>query len=164
MLRIISSACAVAACGLLAWAASSALHPAADEPRPTATEGGGTPGSGPHEHGLVIEDAEQDLGRRPVGEYPVTVRVTNLSDRPGEIVGYPGSCGGSCCFFVREPGRRTVPPGESIEIVGELDIRRPGPFEFEGNLFLNDNGRLRIVPIRLSGVGLSGEKPNAPPP
>ncbi len=155
MYRALAIVCAVAASVFLAWAGYSALRPSAHESDEAIAN---------DERSLVVEEPERDLGKRMVGEHLLTIRVTNLSDGPAEVVGYPGSCGGSCCFFVRESRRRTVPPGESIEIVGELDIRRPGPFEFEGNLFLNDNGLLRSVRLKLRGIGVPAEKPNAPPP
>ena len=159
MFRILSVACAVAACGLLGWAGYTALHPPAD--LPVATDG-----AGPSEEpaGLVVDGAEQDVGERPVGEHPVTFRVTNRSGRPGEVVGYPGACGRGCCLFVRDADRRAVPPGETIEVVGELDVRRPGPFEFEGELYLDDGGQLRTVRVRITGVGVGPKgKPDAPP-
>jgi hypothetical protein len=113
---------------------------------------------------LGVENAEQYLGEQPLGEHRVNFRVINRSDQPGEVIGYPGRCGMSCCYFVREPLRRPIAPGEVIEVAGELGIRLTGPFVFEGPLYLNDGGQLRTVQLRITGVGVVPEKPHAPPP
>lgn len=112
-----------------------------------------------------MEDAEQELGERTLGEHPVVFRVANHTDRPGEVVGCASGCNALCCLEAEERGRVPVPPGQAAELVSKLNVRRAGPFEFEGKLYLNDGGHLRTVPLRVAGVGVAPkEKPHAPAP
>lgn len=161
MFRTLSVVCAVAAAGLLGWAGYVALYPPAEELTPSLPVG---PPQEPA--GLTVDGAEQDVGERPVGESAVSFRLTNRSGRAAELIGLPAGCGPTCCFAPRQPVRMPVPPGEMVEVAGELDVRQPGPFKFEGALFLNDGGRLRTVRVKLTGVGVEPkrEKPHAPPP
>jgi hypothetical protein len=153
MYRASAIVCAVAACGLLGWAAYSAYTAADDDSSVMGGEGS-----------LVVENAEQDLGELPVGEHVVVFRVINQSGQPAEVVGDPGQCGPGCCFFLREPDRVLVPPGGTVEVAGNLEVRRPEPFKFEGDLFLNDGGRLRTVRLKLTGVGVPARGQHATPP
>ncbi len=147
MFRLSAIVCAIFAAGLAVLAGYSAFHQTA-----------------PTEAGLVIENPEREFGELSIGEHSVRISVTNQSDRPAEIVGYLGGCGSGCCLRANNQERRTVAPGEAVELVGVLDVLTPGPFAYEDKLFLSDNGELRSVRLKLSGVGVSAEKPNAPPP
>jgi hypothetical protein len=164
MYRASMVACVVAAIGLLGRAGYSALRPSVSTSEAAQSNGGSENGLEPYDRGLTVENAEQQLGERHVGEYEVVFRIANRSDQPGEVVGFPGSCGAVCCFSVKGPDRRMIPPGETSVIVGNLDVRRPGPFTFDGKLYLNDGGRLRTVRLKITGVGVAPEKPHAPPP
>lgn len=161
MLRFASLICAFAAAGMLAWAGYSGSRAPSHGNEPVLKEG--DTGVVSHDgSGLVVENAEQELGDQTVGEHPVTVRLTNPSGRLAEIVGYPNRCGAGVCLSFRDQGRIPIPPGGTIEVTGDLTVSRPGPFEFEGELFLRENGLLRPVHLKLTGVGVSGGKPNAP--
>jgi hypothetical protein len=157
MFRLSAMACAISACALVIWAGYTAFSAAG--PGLVGTGTGST-----DEAGLVVDNPEQDLGERPVGEHRVIFRVTNRSDRKAEVFGYPGRCGNKCCYSSRHSERQNVAPGATVEVLGELEVFETGPFEFEGNLFLNDGGQLRAVRFRLTGVGIPGEKPNATTP
>lgn len=155
MLRLLAIVCAVVTCGLLAWAGYTSFHPPAS---PATTGETGEPG-------LIVEDPVREVGELPVGVHHITFRVTNRSDRPGEIVGTSGQCGKGCCLRFPVSDRPTIAPGATIELVGELDIRWPVPLEVEGEVYLNDGGRLRVVPLRVTGTGVKpAGNANANPP
>lgn len=125
----------------------------------------GDAGAGrPAGRSLDVENAEQDLGNLPIGEHPVVFRVTNSSDQPGEVVGYPKRCDWGVCLTAKEEGRVSVPPGATVTLAGTLTVTRKGPFEFEGDLYLSDGGRLQTVPLKITGTGVPGGTPHAPPP
>jgi hypothetical protein len=161
MYRVAACVCAAIACVLIGWASYTAVRPQSDPDGSLVADEHVAPEP---DMGVVVENAEQDLGGRPVGESAVVFRIANRSDSPGEIVGYPCACGRSCCFFPGSLGRRAVPPGETVQVAGAIDVRQPGAFEFEGTFFLNDGGVLRTVRVRLTGVGVAPEgKAHAPP-
>jgi hypothetical protein len=130
MFRAASILCGVAAAGLLASAGFTAFYPPADL--------GGAALPKAHASlqdestGLEVENAERDLGEVPVGDHPVSFRVTNRSDQPGEVVGST-ACTAVCCVEVHEQGRVPIPPGATVTVTSKLRIRRPGPFEFGGS-------------------------------
>src|SRR5262245_3203298 len=112
MYRASSLICAIVACGLLAYAGYSAYHEPTEVAALTETE------AGPADVGdgyLVVENAEQNLGERQVGEHRVVFRVSNLSERPGEVVGGSSGCTAICCFQIQDLGRVPVPPGGFVE-------------------------------------------------
>lgn len=51
--------------------------------------------------------------------------------------------------------------GETFEYRCELDLKKPGPFECEMHIHLEDNG-IRTVRVRVSGT-VKGNPPDAPP-
>lgn len=132
MYRAAEMVCAVAACGLIAWAGYTAFRPPGG-----SDETVGEPAERPMdagEPGLVVENAVQDLGELPVGEHPVVFRVANRTDRPGEIVGGASGCNPICCFYAQDRGRIPVPPGGAAELVSRVAVHSTGPFEYEGPL------------------------------
>lgn len=160
MYRRLAGACVVAAAGLLGWAGYSAVSPPS-APDPVADG----PPAGPDGSGLVVVNADQDLGELPLGAHRVVFRVANRSDRPGEVVGGTHGCRAGCCFGLTDRTRVPVPPGETVEVAGELEVHAAGPVAFDGTLFLNDGGQLRWADYKLAGVGVApGGKPHAPPP
>ncbi len=57
----------------------------------------------------------------------------------------------------------TIPAGQTVEYPCELTVHKPGPFESEMVLFLEDNG-IREVTLTVRGVGVAPEgKTNDPP-
>ena len=161
MLRTSAIVCAFIATGLLAWSGYLAYR------QTVAKDSAPNDGDSALQetNGLSVENAQQDLGERLVGEHPVVFRVTNHSNRQASVVGYPVACGLRCCLERKNEGRMPIPPGATVEVLGTLDVGEAGPFKFEGNLFLDDGGQLRTVRVKLTGVGIQPEgKPNATPP
>lgn len=114
----------------------------------------------PKPSGLVLDDADRDVGNVPLGEREVTLRIANRSDRPAQVQWPAGNCGLNACIGLKQSSRLVVPPGETVELPLTLDVRSPGPFDLTGTLYLIDN-ELRIVPIRVRGVGVaSGGEPH----
>ena len=163
MLRAFSIVSGIVACGLIGWAGYVAFRtPGASDSIPNDGEIGTAQQDS---DSLRVENAKQELGERPVGEHPVVFRITNHSSRQAGVVGLPAACGLRCCWVPKNQERLSIPPGATIEVLGMLDVRPPGPFEFEGALYLNDGGQLRTVRLKLTGVVVQPKgKPNATPP
>ncbi len=164
MLRTGSILSAVAAGGLLVWGSYTAVFPTTNQQSQLAAYDVGSGSHGPHKHDVMVEDAEQDLGERPLGGNRVIFHITNRSGRSAEFVGLTEGCQGGCCFHLCGPGRVSVQSNSTVEIGCELEVPGTGPFKFLGEMYLNDSGQLRTVRLRVTGVGVSGGKPNANPP
>ena len=161
MLRFAAIVCAFIATGLFAWSGYLVYR------APGASDSTRIDGDSELQetNGLSVENAQQDLGERLVGEHSVVFRITNHSNRQASVIGYPVACGLRCCLERKNEGRMPVPPGATLEVLVVLDVVESGPFKFEGNLFLDDGGQLRTVRVKLTGVGVQPEgKPHATPP
>jgi hypothetical protein len=159
MYRVLTMICALSAGGLAAFAATTYHREPAESEYGQAVDRPATLESA----GLIVEDAEQDLGNTSIGKHAVTFHVTNRSASPGAVVGCPGSCGMRCCYSVPDDSHRAVPPGETVEVTGSLDVNRPGPFEFEGKLYLKEGDKLHTIKVKLTGVGVKpAENGDAP--
>lgn len=150
MFRLYATPCALLACGLTVWAAnyffplaSESLVHQNEEPRIVSEEEGD----------LVVDNAEQLLGKMSLGEHSVTFRVTNRSSAWAEVLGFPGGCGPSCCLEPEHSGRMPIQPLGAIEVVCMLNVRRSGPFEIKGDLYVSDRSLLRTLHYRVTGVG-----------
>ncbi len=69
----------------------------------------------------------------------------------------------NCCFRAKHHSQVTILAGQTAEYPCELTVHKPGPFESEMVLFLEDNG-IREVTLTVRGVGVAaGGKTDAPP-
>ncbi|HEY1186181.1 MAG TPA: hypothetical protein VGE74_00930 [Gemmata sp.] len=110
---------------------------------------------------LEVERPERDLGECPIGKSQVVFRVTNGTDREAEVLGVPEACGPVCCLKATTAERLRIPPGGSADLVLDLLVGRPEPFEFSGNLYLNDNG-FRTLKLTVRGTGVAPRAGDAP--
>lgn len=153
MIRAVSVAFALTAVGLAGWSAFLAFPSAADTTPPGPAETGKRALIAAQNDEIAIENAEEDKGNRPLGDHRVVFRITNRSANPSEILGASLACNPMCCFEVTDAGRVAMAPGETTEIAGMLNVRRPGPFTFEGELYVNYGGQLRALRYKIIGVG-----------
>ena len=52
-----------------------------------------------------------------------------------------------------------VPPRGFVDLVYEISVKKPGPFEIGVNLFINDGGT-RCVELEIRGVGVGSKNVN----
>jgi hypothetical protein len=145
MFRLLALLAAIAGAGLLAWYCYIALSWHSTDPGP----------------GLLVENPDQVFEQHPTGTSVVIFRIHNPSDRVYGLVNAQDGCGTNCCFYPKQTGPRKIGPGETVEVVGEMRILRPGPFEYRANLYLNEDG-LRVVPYTIRGNAVAaGGLPDA---
>ncbi|MBX9580459.1 MAG: hypothetical protein K2X87_09135 [Gemmataceae bacterium] len=98
----------------------------------------------------------------PLGTTTVGFTITNPAGRPRHVLGASGGCKVNCL----QPGedrRFVIPAGGTLEYPCELTVRRPGPFQVEMTVLLEDNG-IRPVVLTARGQGISTDTPHDPPP
>ena len=160
MFRSFAQISVISACGFLGWGAILFLR------TPTVENSLAITLSEPQGEGvLTIEDPSRDLGEMFIGEHRIAFRLVNNFPRPVEVIGGTSGCRASCCFDLQNYERTLIRPGEIVDVFGNLGIHGLNAFEYHGAFYINDGGQLRVVPFKLTGVGVQPEgKPHATPP
>jgi hypothetical protein len=151
----------ITAGGLVAWVACSEIM-ARNELPATGLAVEDSFVVGKDTDGVTLDNEVQDMGKLRGGSYPITFHITNRSNRQAGLVGGTSGCRAGCCFVMSDE-RIPIPPGQSVDVRGRLDVAGNEPFEFKGGLYLNDGGELRAFRFTIKGLGFGAETSNASP-
>ncbi|MFL5328688.1 MAG: hypothetical protein ACJ8C4_07210 [Gemmataceae bacterium] len=109
----------------------------------------------PPEPAVAVADVEMgDIAVQPDSDpHPMTVVITNRGDRPVRLIGLPTACTPQFCFHLDFDGEKTIDPGQSLRVTGELACTA-GPFDFQAQAVFDD-GHARTATYRIRGNGVS---------
>lgn len=149
MLRTLSIVCAVGALSLGAWAAYVAYQDS---------------GAAAPDPPFIVEPIELDLGAVPLGERTIEFAITNPARKSRRIIGLAEGCSPGLCFSSNHHTQIVVQPGDTFRYGCKLTTKRPGRFEAEIDVHLEDNG-VRTVALTVRGEAVAtGGAPNSPNP
>ena len=138
MMRCLILASVLAAATLLTIAGWLAFREGSDPPTP--------------ESSLTIREPISDLESHPHGQkFELPIVVANNSSETWRILKLAPLCQGSCCIAAKLDDQVVVPPHSEVTYVVEVTPIRPGPFEVDTVLYIEDHG-LRTLPVIVRGV------------
>lgn len=114
--------------------------------------------SEPERLGLVVRERELEMGEMSVGRHKIAFRIDNVSASPLRIIGNIPSCGLRACLSPIVDAQVSIPAKNSIDFECQVDIRSPGEFTCQCEIFLEDGG-IRTVKLGVRGIGVAPEGP-----
>ena len=104
----------------------------------------------------LVEGGEFDMGDTTPGIHKLEVVITNDSRRDCQILGMQEDCGQNCCYMLRSQTPVPIPAGSTVSYNYNVLVKSLGPIDGESVIYLFENGGIREVPLKVTGIAGNG--------